>query len=70
MTFVPHSECTEGSGECFYRGRCLSSCRSRARESHEDRIRALESKVRELELRLKVVERGVDVGGCTRVSGG
>lgn len=48
--FVPHRQCTENSGACFERGKCLSACRTLQTKTHEKRIRELERRLAELEI--------------------
>lgn len=52
VVFVPHAHCTDASGSCMVVGRCLGQCAAQRRRNHGQRIRELERRVVELELRL------------------
>jgi hypothetical protein len=47
--FIPHAVCTVASGDCFHEGRCLSSCRARAKQAQAQTVAELERRVLELE---------------------
>lgn len=55
--FVPHAQCSVASGDCFTVGHCLDSCRIREKADHAKRMRALEERCTQLEIRLIKLER-------------
>jgi len=52
VVFVPHAHCTDASGGCLVVGRCLGQCTAQRRRNHEKRIRELERRLVEMELKL------------------
>ena len=57
VCFVPHRQCTVPSGDCFTVGHCLDSCRIREKADLSARMRKLEERCAQLEVRLVRLER-------------
>jgi hypothetical protein len=47
--FIPRAHCTVASGACFDTGQCLGDCAARKRQDTEQRLKALEARVLEME---------------------
>jgi hypothetical protein len=59
--FIPHSACTNSSGDCFYHSRCLDDCRDR--EPRGVTAREMERRLKTLETEVRALRRAISAGG-------